>query len=311
MRVQILMSTYNGEQYIRTQLESIVNQDIEKKSLLIRDDGSSDNTVGIIEEFAQNYPWIKYYCGKNIGSRKSFMELLYNSDPDAAYIALADQDDLWLPEKLRKAQMCLENSTLNGKKIPLLYCGDKQIVGRNLEKLDVHVERKVRKISFGNALVQNICTGCTAVMNQELATLIKEYRSTDLENMIMHDWWLYLVASCFGRVYYDTNAYILYRQHGNNVYGAMIGRRDLLRYRISQLSKPRGEIYQQAEMFWEIFQTKLEEPEYVNERKMIRKFLESRKHIMGRGVLASDRHYYRQKWSDDIVFRLIVLLGKL
>ena len=96
------MSTYNGERYLREQIDSILQQIDVEIELIIRDDGSNDGTVQIIEEYASKYPCISYYCGDNVGVGKSFMELLKNA-PTADYYAFSDQDDVWLKDKLIRA----------------------------------------------------------------------------------------------------------------------------------------------------------------------------------------------------------------
>lgn len=308
MKVQILMSTYNGARYIRTQLESIVRQTVEDKTLLIRDDGSTDNTVDILREYQEKFSWIEVYQGNNLGVQKSFFELIEKSDPMAEYVAFADQDDEWLPEKLERAVGKLEMLHLNKKKrIPLLYCGSQIMVNDQLQPIDVNVSRAVRKPAFGNALVQNICTGCTAVINQELATLIRDNMPTEIDAIVMHDWWLYLTASCFGEVYYDDVPYIRYRQHGKNTHGAILSKRKLFQYRIGQLMKPRGEIYRQVEEFEKRYSYRLG----TVHSNLILCLLESKNSLLGRLQVVMKKEYFRQKHSDDLVFRGIVLLGKL
>lgn len=304
MKVQILMSTYNGGRYIRTQLDSIVAQNIENKSLLIRDDGSTDDTISIIHEYQKKYSWIVLQEGKNIGVQKSFFELISLSDESADFVAFADQDDQWLPMKLSMAVECLKTFSEKG---PALYCSDKLIVGENLEDIDVTVSRVVRKATFGNALVQNICTGCTAVINKSLLLLLKQHMPVNPEAVIMHDWWLYLVASCFGEVYYDERAFIRYRQHGKNASGAMINKCALVKYRIAQLLKPRGELYRQIEEFSNVFNELIS----MKNHDMVCKILRSKYGVYSRIALALDRRFFRQKKSDDLVFRGIMLIGKL
>lgn len=314
MKIQILMSTYNGGDYIRTQLDSMIAQDAGGKTLLIRDDGSTDHTVEMIKEYQAQHPWISYYKGENIGVQRSFLELMSQADETADYIAFADQDDEWLPDKLSRAVQCLEEMKIEGnlsQEAPLLYCSDKQIVGKNLEPLNVTVSRVVRKISFGNALVQNICTGCTAVANRALIDLIKRYPPKNPEHIVMHDWWLYLTASCFGEVYYDQEAHIRYRQHGGNTSGAMINRRRLLLYRMNQLMEPRGEIYRQAEAFGKCYSEKIRQPEFHDRFVEVKKLLSAEKGWWNRLRVACDRNYFRQKRMDDLIFRWIILLGKL
>lgn len=311
MKIQILMSAYNGSPYIQTQLDSIAHQDVEVKSLLIRDDGSSDGTLSILQEYQKKHSsWVSCFSGNNIGVQRSFLELLLRADSDADYVALADQDDEWLPDKLSSAISCLR-SLAHASSVPLLYCSDKIIVDENLRPLKVTVSRPIRRPSFGNALVQCICTGCTAVANRALVELIKKYPPRKPEDMIMHDWWLYLTASCFGRVYYDPHAHIRYRQHGKNTSGAMLNRRALMCYRIRELKKPRGEIYRQARLFKETYRELLKSGSFQEELGLIDRLLSSEQRLRGKLKVVCDPRYYRQKRSDDMVFRGITLIGKL
>lgn len=313
MKVQILMSTYNGERYLRTQLDSIVRQTIEEKTLLIRDDGSTDNTMDILREYQERYAWIEVYQGNNLGVQKSFFELIEKSDPMADYIAFADQDDDWMPEKLERAVNKLREITLinNEEEFPLLYCGSQIMVDEQLQPLDVTVSRIVRKPAFGNALVQNICTGCTAVINQNLAKLIRENIPANIDAIVMHDWWLYLTASCFGEVYYDDVPYICYRQHGKNAHGAILSKRKLLQYRLGQLMKPRGEIYRQVEEFVVNFAEQMKRTEMRPKYKLIIRLLSSKVGLLGKLSVVFNNRLFRQKNQDDLIFRIITLIGKL
>lgn len=308
MKIQILMSTYNGSRYIRTQLDSIIAQNIVNKELLIRDDGSTDDTVAIIEEYQRKYSWICYYKEKNIGVQKSFFDLLKQADSSADYIAFADQDDEWLPDKLKRAVGVLENKD---HPIPLLYCSNKIITDENLRPVHVTVTSPVKKTSFGNALVQNICTGCTAVINKSLLRILQENMPQNIDKVIMHDWWLYLTATCFGEVYYDQDSYIRYRQHGSNASGAIMNRRRLLCYRIKQLFCPRREIYRQNEEFLMTFKWKLKGAKYSEEYQLLTRIMGTKKSIYDRIKVACDRRYFRQKYGDDIIFRGILMIGKL
>lgn len=314
MSVQILMSTYNGEKYIRTQLDSILEQDYRNMGILIRDDGSADATREIIKEYAEKYSNITWYAGKNIGVQKSFFDLITKADLEKDYYAFADQDDKWLPGKISRAVSILERYS---KDVPVLYCSDKIIVDEELRPLKVTVSRIMKKPSFGNALVQDMCTGCTAVMNRTLLSLL---RNQIPDYVIMHDWWFYLTAACFGMVYYDKESYILYRQHGNNTSGAMLNRRTLLQYRLHQLFHPRGEIYCQAMNFLDIYGkddsthmnqgVSLPQIPYKN-LKLLMDLLKARENIFYRIRLAVNPHIFRQKTSDNIILRFIILIGKL
>lgn len=314
MNIQILMSTYNGEKYIRTQLNSILEQEYQDFDLLIRDDGSTDHTCEIIKEYAENYPNITWYAGENLGVQKSFFDLILKANLEKDYYAFADQDDKWLPGKISRAVSILDTYS---EEIPVLYCSDKIIVDEELRPLKNTVSRVMKKPSFGNALVQDMCTGCTAVINKALLTLM---RNRIPDYVIMHDWWFYLTASCFGEVYYDEKSYILYRQHGNNTSGAMVSRHELIRYRIQQLSKPRGEIHRQAQTFLEVFNRKSPKCEKsgVNpptisptNRELITDLLKSRVNPVYRLKVIMNPRFFRQKTSDNLVLKLIILIGKL
>lgn len=232
--VQVLMSTYNGEKYLREQLESILGQTYPCIKVLIRDDGSTDGTVEILKEYKRKYNNVTYYKEENIGVIQSFLKLLRDSDDCVEYYAFADQDDVWLPEKISRAVQMIEEK--HSEK-PVLYCSDTYITD---EKLNIiKKEDKNPRPSFGNALVQNVCTGCTAVMNRELRDIINETRPVDI---VMYDWWFYLSATLYGEVIYDQDAYIYYRQHENNEWGVKTRKRDVIKYRLKQLLKKRGYI---------------------------------------------------------------------
>lgn len=297
--VQILMSTYNGEKYIREQLNSILNQTYPEVKVLIRDDGSNDGTIAILEEYAVKYANVEYYSGKNLGVIQSFLCLLNDSDDQAKYYAFADQDDVWLPEKIEKAVEMLENNKEGS--LPLLYCSDVYVTEEALNV--IKIDKKQARPSFGNALVQNICTGCTAVMNHELRDIINQ---TNPVNIVMHDWWFYLTASLHGKVIYDHNPYMYYRQHGNNEWGAKTRKKDILKYRLKQLSKKRGYIYRQNEEILKTF-------EVINQDKikLIKLVQNSEKGILGKIELVFHREIYRTTRGDDLVYRLAVLIGKL
>lgn len=314
MSVQILMSTYNGEKYIRTQLDSILEQDYKDIEVLIRDDGSTDKTCEIIKEYAEKHSNITWYAGQNIGVQKSFFELITRADLGKEYYAFADQDDKWLPGKISRAVSILEGFQ---KEIPVLYCSDKIIVDEELKPLNVTVSCVMRRPTFGNALVQDMCTGCTAVMNQSLLSLI---RRRIPEYVIMHDWWFYLTGTCFGEVFYDEESYILYRQHGNNTSGAMVSKRNLIKYRLKQLFRPRGEIYRQALSFLKVYGNSYashieSSPCHMSipadNRRLLMDLLQSHKNLFFRIKLILNPQVFRQKTSDNLVLKFIILIGKL
>lgn len=208
IKVQVLLSTYNGERYVQDLVESVLNQSEVEVELLIRDDGSTDKTRPILQSLADKHSKIKLIFGDNIGVVGSFFELLKVSN-GAHYYAFADQDDIWKPEKLSAAVQLLKQIDTD---IPTMYYSKLEFVDENLH----HIGFSSNPVysGFNNALVQNQATGCTVVLNEKAQSIIVG----NLPNWaLMHDWWCYLVTSAFGKIVYDKNSYILYRKHGKNV----------------------------------------------------------------------------------------------
>ena len=210
--VAILLSTYNGEKYVRALLESLVAQSYDNWRLYVRDDGSTDATVGIINEFAARDSRIQLRAETNIGVVRSFFSLLSRADRNCGFYAFCDQDDVWEACKIEQAVELLSGIDAS---TPALYCARQQYVDEDLTPLGY--SRMPRRTDFYNAVVENVVTGCAAVMNQAAQRRVSPHLP---ENVIMHDWWFYLVVSCFGQIVYDSKATVLYRQHGNNVLGA-------------------------------------------------------------------------------------------
>jgi len=209
--VQVLLSTYNGRRYLPELLGSIFQQCDVSVEVLARDDGSTDGTWEFLEAQRQTAA-LTTYRGPHLGVVGSFFWLLRHSSPDADYIALADQDDVWLPDKLARAVALLHpaDSTL-----PAMYCSRLTLVDADLRVLALS-EGAPRGPSFENSLVQNIAPGCTMVLNRAaLAELLRGFP----EAATLHDWWIYQVIAGMGRVVYDDESRILYRQHSGNVVG--------------------------------------------------------------------------------------------
>lgn len=210
------MSTYNGERFLKEQIESVMKQTGVEVTLLIRDDGSHDNTVNLIKEFQKKYSNIIFIKGENCGSAMSFLKLLNEATSSYVgydYFAFCDQDDVWLDDKLTSAVMVLEN---HSKATPCLYLGAYQMVDVNLK--NIVTPKRTPKLNLPAAIASNLATGCTMVFNYCLAELIST--NCNPKNIIMHDYWIYLVClAVSGYIYYDETPHMLYRQHGNNVIG--------------------------------------------------------------------------------------------
>ncbi len=294
-KVQILMSTYNGEEYVREQLDSILAQNYPDVDILIRDDGSNDDTFVILKEYEEMHQNIRAYQGENIGVNRSFFELLRKSNVSASYIGFCDQDDYWLPEKIEKAVEQLER--MDG---PALYCSAKTLVDENLERMESQQNSHVTP-GFGNAVIESICSGCTTLMNRELVDIIIERLP---EDVIHHDWWCYMAATYLGSMYYDENSYIYYRQHRGNEVGASGSAIAMIRAKARDLKKRHGDLKKQLSDFRRFYHTKPQKDELVDAILKAEKF-------PGRFTILFDRRWYRQSGLDNWVVRGLFLLNRM
>lgn len=215
-KVAVLMSTYNGEKYLREQIDSILNQINVDLDLYIRDDGSKDSTVHIMEEYRKTHKNIFLIVGSNLGVGNSFMEVVYQVPKKYDYYAFADQDDVWLPEKIIKAIEFIRN-----EKGPVLYTSNQTIVDQELKIIGNRYNTEP-DVSYLQIMSNNLIAGCTMVWNAKLCVLLNETKRRpykELLNNRIHDVWVAMTAAVVGRVFYDSNSYILYRQHHDNVVG--------------------------------------------------------------------------------------------
>lgn len=298
-KVQVLMSAYNGEKYISKQIDSILQQDYKDIHILIRDDGSSDKTVSILKEYSQKYHNISYYQGENKGVVGSFFDLMQHADKEMDYYSFSDQDDYWLQEKISHAIQYLEAKQTTSN-VPILYCSNTIPVDANLKPIALAVPYKNFRPSFGNAVIQNINTGCTCVVNRKVIEMATKEVPVFT---VMHDWWLYLIAACFGNAYFDENAYILYRQHGDNTIGARTSKLERWKYRIRNYKKNRGQICRQSKEFKRIFQPKGKNSEWID------LVIDSPHSMRKRIEMIKNPHIYRQRKSDDLIYKIMVLFG--
>ena len=215
--VTILLSTYNGTNFLPEQLASFAGQTHRNWRLLWRDDGSGDGTIALLDQFARLYPPGQVIqstgSGQHLGIFDSFMALIGDAR-DAPAVALADQDDIWLPRKLERALHALA-SVDPGR--PALYCASLTIVDAALRPVGASLKLR-HPPGFPGALLQNIGSGCTMVLNQAAARAVLAAAQPAYR---VHDWWIYLlVAAIGGEIVFDDTPTTLYRQHGANSIGA-------------------------------------------------------------------------------------------
>ena len=214
MRVNILMSTYNGEKFVAEQIESIQKQTHTEWHLIIRDDGSTDKTCEIIGDFVNKDSRIKLIRAENVGVIKSFYELIKNNN-EANFYFFADQDDYWLPEKLT---VMLAEAKKHDNRKPVMYYTDLTVTDKALNvtaKSMIRSQSDHANTKLVQELTENTVTGGASMINHELAKL---WQTTN--DIIMHDWYLALVAVALGELVYIDQPTHLYRQHDANVLGA-------------------------------------------------------------------------------------------
>ena len=223
--VTILMATRNGARWLPAQLDSILAQTHRAWSLWVSDDGSTDDTTAIVLDFARRHPRhdVRLFDGPGKGVAANFLSLLLRDDLPSGAVALSDQDDVWLPYKLDRAL----REVAARRSQAVLYGAQSLHVGPDLWPTGRSRTMRARP-SFGNALVQNVISGHSAVLSDEAVALVR--RAGDPGAVPFHDWWLYLLLSAAGaRVVIDPKAVLLYRQHDANRMGAHDGVRAHLR----------------------------------------------------------------------------------
>lgn len=292
-KIQILLSAYNGESYLREQMDSLLKQTWPDLEILVRDDGSTDQTSVILQEYERQYANVKVFSEENIGLVDSFFRLLEWSDAD--YIAFCDQDDVWMEQKVERAVAALER--VQG---PAMYCGNKMLVDAQLREIGSSDQEGIRP-GFGNALIENIATGCTMLLNRELTEKIKGHIP---RKAILHDWWCYLVASYYGTVVYDSTSYIYYRQHGNNQVGGSAGLMDEIAAKRQYLQKSHGRLKSQLLEFHRLH--------HGNEKKdrLLMKVLETET-FGGKMNIIFQSEIYRQKKMDNFIVRGLFFMNHM
>ena len=209
-KVIVLMSTYNGEKYIKEQIDSILNQSGADVQLNIRDDGSTDNTVKIIEDYQKTHDNIILERAQNVGVNESFKALIYGIDiqTDFDYVAFSDQDDIWLEKKLEAAINKLEQYD-----IPSLYYS----ALNTFDEVNGTTNKIVLSFQFTltESLIRTAFPGCTMVINRPGIEMLIGLGKPKIT--AMHDSFVYQVFSA-GKlpIIYDTETYIEHRIHSNN-----------------------------------------------------------------------------------------------
>lgn len=207
--VTVLLATFNGEHHLQEQLESIIGQSVGCPKIIASDDGSTDQTPNILKQYQ-----VETLPGPRQGFAANFLHLINKTDLNSEFYAFADQDDVWQPDKLKRA---IDWLSTRDPEQPSLYCSRTTLVNEQLVPMG---ESPLfhKPPSFLNALVQNVGGGNTMVFNRAALNTLRQTKNK--EHIVAHDWWAYLLISgAGGSVFYDPIPQIYYRQHQANLIG--------------------------------------------------------------------------------------------
>lgn len=223
--VVVLLATFDGALYLRKQLDSVADQTHKQWRLVVSDDGSSDDTMQVVRRFAEEHAGkVTILQEDPLGSaRDNFLRLLKKSGP-AAYFAFCDQDDVWRLDKLELLVQQCRRVEAERASTPCLVYSDLTVVDSQLQLLNDSFLKQIRTnpegITYKNLLAENSIPGCSMLINAALADVLRTY-DFDTSKVIMHDWWLALVAATLGTISYVPTSLVSYRQHATNTLGSV------------------------------------------------------------------------------------------
>ena len=276
--ITIIMAVYNGQEYIREQLESLKDQTYTEWRLVIRDDRSSDKTAEIVKKFSDEVEQevIFKVNEKPSGSAKNNFALLINDAKESDYVMFCDQDDIWKKDKIEITFNKMKQAEERyGRDFPLLVHGDVEVIDENgninadsmFEMSHINADSKLPQI-----LIQNHVTGCTMMCNKKLIAGISEYASS--EYIIMHDYLAALYASVFGKIEVIRKPLLSYRQHSGNSVGAKNNNNPV--YLLKRLANGRKSYKEametsrnQVKFFVEIYREELAAEKYCKEYELM------------------------------------------
>ena len=303
--VAVLMSTYNGERYLREQMDSVLAQQGVEVQIIVRDDGSSDNTLNFLKGYKETHQNITILQERNCGAEMSFHRLCQYAKEkvNADYYAFCDQDDVWLPEKLKVAVDKLQSF---GESLPNLYFSNLRMVDSSLR--DIHYLFGVNDVDVSKrmSLIQIFTYGCTCVFNH---TALLKYCKADFKKELAHDNWVYLLCTYLGNVYYCPDSLILYRQHGLNLSGQKTSGVNLAFQRIKRACK--GHWGHDFELYSSMLLQCFSEELSADDVKYITSIAQYRKTLRNKVSLFFSPSYRTGHFGKDLAIRIRILANQL
>lgn len=302
-KVAIIISTYNGEKYLKEQLDSVVKQTYKNIDIYVRDDGSKDSTINILNEYKEKYSNFYIEAGENLGYARSFytaVKIAFESGKNYDYFAFCDQDDRWHLDKIENAVKMMDND-----EIPECVYTEYNICDENLNFIKKsRLERG--KASFRNSLTEATISGNTSMFNRALA---KELMKFNIKFVCCHDWLVYMIASGIGKTIYDSNPSLEYRRTGGNASPRENGKIRLLVYRLKKfifgdyLKEFRKQILEYKNQYYELLPEK--------NKKLINLFISNNYNFIHAFKKVFYPKRFRQVATDEILIRFVFLIGKL
>lgn len=292
----MLLSAYNGTEYIKEQIDSIYRQSFQDFQLYVRDDGSTQEFKKLLQKLQQQYGFV-LTCGENVGFVKSFLKLLQEVE-DTTYYAFADQDDIWLPEKLQYAVEWLEQE--GDKAVPVLYHSAYDIINTDRRVIDRFYFPN-EGYDFRRSITENHYSGFAMVINRTMRDMILK---GDPDKIGYHDWWAAMISEAFGIGYSDERVTALHRAHGDNVTTFNLGTR--LEWLKESLTGEQ-ELHKRAIEFDYCFGDLLTQ----EKQKVLDLF--SKEHYSL--PTAIRKCFYPKRWrpmlSSELVMRFLMLIGRI
>lgn len=301
--VLVLMSTYNGEAYLRKQLDSILHQEKVNVHLMVRDDGSTDRTCDILAEYAGKFPNMEWQTAENVGFVRSFSILAEKAlgYPTAIdYYAFSDQDDIWMRNKLKTACRYLEDYD---EKTPLLFSSNSLFVDDNMSVLGTfHMETP--HYTKQNVMIYPTEQGCSMVFNRSALALYDE----NPPKYAWHDRWMCLICNFLGKTVYCQSPLFYYRIHGGN----MIGKKQKFWDRIVDDVKffftSDAKNSQMVEEFYESFRPLLGD----EDREILNVFLHYKDSMRNKWKIVMSREYQRaSNWQERMRKAVLLVFNRI